>query len=136
MSFVTQTAKTTSEKGAENLRALVPLFREIGNLKRIRAANLEISCAVRLFERAWRQIIDGANARTVAVETTRDALVGANLGAIDAEVLRSAGLKANEIETILCRAFDAVAAPVAARLRTEMREFTGEKTNFDEAENP
>lgn len=136
MSFVTQTARTASEIDAENLRALVPLFREIGNLKRIRAANLENSFAARLFELAWRQIIGGADARTVAVDATRRALVGANLGAIDREVLRSADLEESEIEAILCRAFDAGAAPIDASLRSEMRDFSGEKFNFDEAEKP
>ncbi|MCY7346917.1 MAG: hypothetical protein LH614_11940, partial [Pyrinomonadaceae bacterium] len=70
------------------------------------------------------------------METARNALIGANLGAIDAEVLRSADLGRNEIETILSRAFDAVAAPVDASLRTEMRELIGEESNSEEAENP
>ncbi|MCY7346918.1 MAG: hypothetical protein LH614_11945 [Pyrinomonadaceae bacterium] len=52
MSFVTQTAKTANDDRAENLAALVHLFREIGNLKRIRAASLENSLAAKLFERA------------------------------------------------------------------------------------
>jgi len=136
MSFVTQTAKTAGENSAENLTGLVPLFQEIGNLKRIRAANLENSFAAKLFERAWRQMIGGAYARTVAVETTRNALIGANLGAIDAEVLQLAGLKKAEIETILCRAFDDVAAPVDARLRAEMRELIGEKSGLNKVKNP
>lgn len=131
-----QRAINASVDRSENLAALVPLFREIGNLKRIRAANLENSFAAKFFERAWRQIIGGANARTVAVETTRDALIGANLGAIDAEVLRSADLEKNEIETILRRAFDAVAAPIDDDLRAEMRGLINEKSNSDEAENP
>ena len=135
MSFVTQTAKTASGTNAENLAALVPLFREIGNLKRIRAANLEKSFAAKLYERAWRQIIGGANARTVAVETAQNALVGANLGAIDAEVLRLANLRKDEIETILGRAFDAVAAPINDDLRAEMRGLIGEESDPDEAEN-
>jgi 5'-deoxynucleotidase YfbR-like HD superfamily hydrolase len=136
MSFVLQTAKATSEKSTEYLPALVPLFQEIGNLKRIRAANMESSFAARLFELAWRQIIGGINVRTVAVETARDALVAAKLGAIDREVLRSANLTENEIETILHRAFDAVAAPINVHLRAEMREFGGKKLNTNKAKNP
>lgn len=136
MSFVSQTVKTGNENSVENLAALVPLFREIGNLKRIRAANLENSFAAKLFESAWRQIIGGVNVRTTAVSTARDALVGANLGAISAEVLRSADLKQIGIETILRRAFDSVAAPVDAALRAEMRKLINGKSNSDEAENP
>ena len=136
MSFVTQTAKTASETNAENLAAFVPLFREIGNLKRIRAANLENSFAAKLFENSWRQIIGGANARTVAVETTRKALIGANLGAIDADVLRSAGLEQYEIEIILRRAFDNVSAPIDASLKSEMLDSIDDTTQSSETENP
>ena len=136
MNVVTQTAKTASETSAKNLAAFVPLFREIGNLKRVRAAHLESSFAAKLFECAWRQIVSGANVRTVAVETSRNALIGANLGAIDAEVLRLADLPTNEIETILRRAFDAVAAPLDAAMRVEMRELISEKAKLNEVENP
>ena len=136
MSFVTRKAETVNESGAENLAALVPLFREIGNLKRVRAANLSDSFAAKLFERAWRQIIGGANVRTVAVGTARKALIGANLGAIDAEVLRSANLKTSEIETILHRALESVAAPVDAGLQTEMRDLIDETESSDETQNP
>lgn len=120
MNFAEQTAKEPFDAGAANFPALVPLFREIGNLKRIRAANLKDSFAARLFEKAWRQIIGGADVRRTAVETTRNALVAAQLGAIDADVLRLAGLNADEIETILRRAFETAAAPVDASLKREL----------------
>lgn len=136
MSVVHQTAKTANEAKAENLVALVPLLREIGNLKRIRAANLENSFAARLFERAWRRIIGGEDVRAVAVETARDALVGANLGAIDREVLQYAGLQKDEIETITRRAFESVAAPVDDGLRGEISQSFAAKSNVDETKNP
>lgn len=128
--------KTKSENSAEILAAFVPLFWEINNLKRIRAANLKNSFAAKLYESAWQQIIGGGNVRAVAVETARNALIGATMGAIDARVLRSAELKQNAVETILCRAFDAVAAPVDTALRKEMRETIDGKLNSDETANP
>ena len=135
-SFIGQAVKTESENSAENLAAFVPLFWEINNLKRIRAANLKKSFAAKLFESAWRQIIGGVNIRAVAVETARNVLVAANLGAIDAEVLSSAGLKQTEVATILRRAFDTDTAPIDAELRTEMRETIDGKSNLSEIENP
>ena len=135
-SFIGQAVKTESENSAENLAAFAPLFWEINNLKRIRAANLKRSFAAKLFQSAWRQIIGGVNIRAVAVETARDAIVAANLGAIDAEVLSSAGLKQTEVATILHRAFDAIAAPIDAELRAEMRETIDGKSNLNDIKNP
>ncbi len=127
-----------AESAAElNLAALVPLFREIGNLKRIHAANLDNeSFAARLFRQAWSAIVGGAEAREVAVEITKDAVVGANLGAIDGEILRLAGLNGTEIETILRRAFDAVAAPIEKDLRSEMYDKITVQNEFSENKTP
>lgn len=105
-----------------NLAAFVPLFREINNLKRIRSANIDGSIAYNLFRRSWGAINGGADVREIAVVIAKDAVVGANLGAIDAEVLRAAELTGEQIETILRRAFDAVAAPIEADLHGELRE--------------
>ena len=121
---------------AQNLAPLVPLLREIGNLKRIRAANLQTSFAAELFARAWRQIINGANVRRVGLEITRDAVIGANLGAINAAVLQSANLQTDEIATILRRAFDAQSAPVIPTLREELRNLIAEENAETESETP
>lgn len=107
---------------AEEIFALVPLFREIGNLKRIRAANLgDKSFAAGLFERAWSEIKSGADAQIVALEITASAIIAASLGAINGEVLREAQLDEALIELILLRAFDASAASVNESLRDAMR---------------
>ena len=136
MSFVRQTIKATSENDAKNLAALVPLFREIGNLKRLRAANLKNSFAARLFESAWRRMIGGEDIRAVAVSTAGGALAAANLGAIDAEVLQTAGLEQDEIETILRRAFESVVVPVNADLRGEISRSIDGKSNSDKTAQP
>lgn len=132
----TATEKTQVDSQAAQIAALVPLFREIGNLKRIRAADSSDSFAAHLFRRAWREIVGGTDARTVAVKTAVAATVGANLGAIDRKVLRETELNETEIETVLRRAFDAVAAPVNAELRNELREQITIEDDFAAAETP
>ena len=128
--------RKTQTATAENLIALMPLFREIGNLKRIRAANIGDSFAGDLFKRAWGRVNGGTDARRVAVDITKDALIAANLGAINAEVLRSTELGEAEVELILKRAFDASAAPVVADLRDEMRGEIAAQTDYDADEIP
>lgn len=133
MNFANQAAEK-KYAATEKIAALVPLFREIGNLKRVRAANLKNSLAAELFARAWSDINTGEDARTVAFSIAKDAVIGANLGAIDAKVLRLAELNELEIETILQRAFDAVAAPIDINLREEMREQIGKQFDSDAGE--
>lgn len=118
---------------AESIFALVPLFREISNLKRIRATNLgNRSFAADLFERAWGRINSGTDARTVAVDLTKDAVIAAALGAIDGKVLRQAQLENEQIETILTRAFDAFAVTIDESLRGAMRERITAKIENEE----
>ncbi len=115
----------STEKFAE----LVPLLREIANLKRIRAAQTDgKTFAAQLFERAWAHVVSGAEIRRAALETAKNALIAANLGAIDAEVLRSAQLNEAEIELILNRAFASVASPIDDDLLAEMNEIGAAKS--------
>lgn len=117
-----QTESETDAAREKKILALVPLFREVGNLKRIRAANLGNSFAADLFERAWGRISGGANARTVAVDITKDAVIAAALGAINEKVLREAKLENVQIELITTRAFDVSATFVDKDLRDAMRD--------------
>ena len=106
---------------SDSLSDLIPLCREIGNLKRIRAAESSDSLAARMFERAWEKINDGEAVRSVAVAIVAEAVCTANLGAIDAQVLRRAALSDDEIETILIHAFNSVAAPIDENFCVELR---------------
>ncbi len=119
------TPEKSQEKAAADLpNALsdsIPLCREIGNLKRIRSAASKDSLAAEMFGRAWQKIAGGEAVRSVAAATVAEAVCAVNLGAIEAQVLRRGGLSADEIETVLCRAFDAVAAPINENLRIELR---------------
>ncbi len=137
MNSANQTAKLADDNSsAANLAAFVPLFREIGNLKRIRAAGAIETFAADLFRQAWSRISSGSDARETAVKISADAVIGANLGAIDAAVLRRADLTEIEIETILQRAFDAAAFPIDAELRDELRAQINRKVNVQKEQVP
>lgn len=105
----------------ESLTKYVSLFREIGNLKRIRAAGSQDSLAARMFERSWNRINGGEAIRSVAVSTVTEAVIAANLGAIDKDVLRAADLSDEEIEAVLTRVFDCSAVAFGEKIRTELR---------------
>ena len=105
---------------ADSLADLIPLCREIGNLKRIRAIGTSDSLAARMFERAWGKINRGTSIHSVAAATVAEAVIASNLGAIDARVLRRGGLTDDECETVLRRAFETAAAPVDEDFRAEL----------------
>ena len=117
-----------------NLAPMVPLFWEIGNLKRVRPAYLTVSFAEDLFLQSWKSIAGGADVRDVAIKIVADAVAAARLGAINADVLRRAELNETEIQTILERSFNLSSAPIEKNLRGELRaalmcEFDAGETN-------
>lgn len=100
------TAQIGIAADAPDVSKLIPLFWEIGNLKRVRAAHLAGSVAENLFRQAWMQIAAGADVRQTALRIAADAVVAAQLGAIDRDVLRSAELSEAETKEIFKRGFD------------------------------
>nr|WP_167956152.1 HD domain-containing protein [Sphingomonas jejuensis] len=88
--------------------AALPLFRELGDLKRIRSAEAAGSIAERLFVAAWAALIRGEPAEDVMARVTGAALVSARLGDIDLVVLDRLGI-GTRAESILERAFDELA---------------------------
>lgn len=100
--------------------AVLPLFRELGDLKRIRSADREGSIAERLFADAWAALIAGEPAAEVMARTVAAALAAARLGDLDLAKLRALGLGEDAFAT-LERSFDEVASnldpALAARLR-------------------
>lgn len=105
--------------------ALLPLFREMNDLKRIRVAGRPGSVAERLFLRAWGRLAAGEGLRVVAREETAGAVAAARLAGIDADVLRDAGLSDSESGDILRRGFDAVAGPLEPGSRADLRDALG-----------
>jgi hypothetical protein len=104
-----------------NLASVIPLFWEIGNLKRVSPANLHVSFAADLFLQSWSNIAGGAKVRDVAIKVAAGAVAAAQLGAINQAVLRRAELNEAEIQTILKRSFDLSSAPIEKNLREELR---------------
>lgn len=67
--------------------ALLPLLRELGELKRIHSAGRSGSIAERLFAEGWRALIGGEAVETVALRITARALAATRLGDLDARTL-------------------------------------------------
>ncbi|MFV2103615.1 HD domain-containing protein [Micromonospora sp. LOL_024] len=86
------------------LAAVVPAFRQIGDLKRVRVAHADGSVAARAFERSWAALVDGADPAVVAARECAAAVAGARLAGLDAATLTACGLSAPDAETVLARA--------------------------------
>ena len=113
-------------------RALLPLFREMNDLKRIRVSGRAGSLAEQLFLRAWGRLASGEDLKTVALQEAAGAVAAARLAGIDAEVLRDAGLPEAESAAVLRRGFDAVAAPLDENLRAQLWDSLGAQEDEDE----
>lgn len=100
--------------------AILPLFRELGDLKRIRSADREGSTAERLFRDGWAALIVGEPASDVMARTVAAALAAARLGDLDFAKLRALGL-GDQAVAVLERAFDEVAGQLAPDLAARLR---------------
>lgn len=112
---------------------LVPLLREINDLKRIRVAGRHGSLAEQLFLRAWGRIVAGEDFAQVALGETARAVVAARLAGIDAQVLRRAGLAAADARTILARGLEPFAAALDAGLLRSLRRALDSEIECDTA---
>ena len=106
--------------------ALVPLLREINDLKRVRAAGIDGTLAARAFRRSWGRLVAGDSPVTVALRETALAVAGCRLGGIDRTMLTRAGLSDGEATEVLQSAFDAVAEPLDPLLAATLRDHLGE----------
>lgn len=105
--------------------AVVPLLRELGDLKRITSAGRRGSIATRLFLRAWSALSGGDTLDHVARAITASALAAARLGDLDRDKLRELGLTGTQADEVLRRALDEVAGPLDAELADELRAALG-----------
>jgi 5'-deoxynucleotidase YfbR-like HD superfamily hydrolase len=85
------------------------LFREIGDLKRVRVAHAEGSVAQRSFLRCWTALAAGVDPGRVARLECAAALAGARLAGIDAEILVMCGVTGTDAVEVLGRAIHEVA---------------------------
>lgn len=105
---------------------LIPLLREINDLKRVRAAGIEGTLAARAFRRSWGRLVAGDSPVTVALRETALAVAGCRLGGIDRTMLTRAGLSDGEATEVLQSAFDAVAEPLDPLLAATLRDHLSE----------
>ena len=112
---------TDNIHGTSGVRAILPLFRELNDLKRIRQADRQGSIAERIFLRSWARLCRGEELRQVALNESAHAVSAARLAGIDTLVLQDAGLSADERLRALQAGFDAVAAPLGDELQRELR---------------
>ncbi len=89
--------------------ALLPLLREIGDLKRIRSAGRDGTIATRLFEAGWSAWLAGGAMEEVAMRVMAQALAAVRLGDLDLAKLDELGLSARESRAVLQRAIGEVA---------------------------
>ena len=69
------------------LAPLLPLFRELNHLKRIRVAGEPGSVAQRLFRRSWARLVAGEDPESIALQEAAHAVAATCLAGIDAAVL-------------------------------------------------
>ena len=88
--------------------ALLPLLREVNDLKRIRSAQYPSTWATRCFSRSWKRLLSGHNIEVVALQEAARALAAARLADIDFGTMKSAGLSEQEAVQVLERALDSI----------------------------
>ncbi len=97
--------------------ALMPLIRELCDLKRVRSAGRAGSIAERLFAGAWAALAEGRPVGEVARSTVFAALAATRLGDLDATALAEVGVPEDHVRRIRLDAVGEVATPVDAELR-------------------
>jgi 5'-deoxynucleotidase YfbR-like HD superfamily hydrolase len=110
------TPRADATRADATLAARVPLARELTTLKRVRDAARSGSWAERAFARAWRAIVAGEPAATVARRELAAAGAAARLGALDAEWMATDGWPAPRIADALRRGWTGVAGALAPAL--------------------
>ena len=104
-----------------SIAQILPLLRELNDLKRLRVADRDGSIAERVFRRSWSRLIAGEPLEIVALSETASAVVAAKLAGIDSAVLRDGGLDEFARLDILRRALDASAGVLPASFATRLR---------------
>ena len=102
--------------------SLMPLIRELCDLKRVRSAGRAGSIAERLFASAWAALAGGTAPEAVMRATLSAALAATRLGDLDLPVLTQAGVPASEARAILRRAAQDAASPLDPSLRAALAE--------------
>jgi hypothetical protein len=100
---------------------LLPLLRELNDLKRVKVAGVEGSMAEQLFARSWQALVAGEDATTIALRETARALVAVRLPGYTVPLLTSLGMSAEEAEATLQQALLSAGVPLAPALLAELQ---------------
>ena len=95
---------------------LLPLLREIGDLKRVTSAGRPGSIAERAFRQAWSELLRGRGPLEVALGTSAACLAATRLGDLDQDVLGPLGLSSAEVATVQVAALEELRALVGEAL--------------------
>ncbi|MGB7407386.1 MAG: HD domain-containing protein [Pontixanthobacter sp.] len=106
--------------------AILPLLRELGDLKRIHSAGRDGSIATRMFEGGWAAWLNGDDGSDIAYRSMAAALAAARLGDLDYGKLQELGLTEKECITVLHRAIDELSAPLDPELCGQLKDRAGE----------
>ena len=101
--------------------SILPLFRELGDLKRIYAAGYAGSIASRFFQAAWHALVGGIDVDEIMLRTTAAAVAATRLGDLTLFKLTELGLDHATAVEVLERAFDAVSEAVEIGLADRLR---------------
>lgn len=100
---------------------LLPLLRELGDLKRVRSADHDGSIAERLFVEAWSALVAGMTAGEVWPRIAAAALCATRLGDIDRAVLTRLGVPHGTAAGILGQALEEAAELLDPALQDVLR---------------
>jgi hypothetical protein len=106
------------------LAKVLPLLRELNDLKRVEVAGREGSLAEQLFGRAWSALVAGEALATVALRETARALIGVRLPGYDVALLNSLGMAETEANQVLQQALRDAGQPLDADLVTQLAQAT------------
>ncbi|MEH1164033.1 HD domain-containing protein [Micromonospora sp. CPCC 205539] len=121
---------------ADRLAAVPTLFREVGDLKRVRVAHATGSAAQRAFVRSWAMLVAGADPNAVAARECAAAVAGARLGGLDAERLTACGLTTGQSAAVLDRAIGELAAALHPGTTRRLRDALPDLTAGDAPQAP
>ncbi|MBJ6145473.1 hypothetical protein [Hymenobacter sp. BT559] len=125
MSVSATTSAPARPEALVELAKVLPLLRELNDLKRVRVSGREGSLAEQLFGRAWGALVAGEASATVALRETARALIGVRLPGYDVALLGSLGLAETEANRVLQQALHDAGQPLDADLVAQLAQETG-----------
>ncbi|WP_426061222.1 hypothetical protein [Hymenobacter sp. B1770] len=107
------------------LAAVLPLLRELNDLKRGRVAGRDGSLAEQLFAGAWAALVAGEAPTAVALRQTARALIGVRLPGYNEQLLRTLGLDEEAAAQVLQQALRGAAQPLDLALVAQLVPLAG-----------